>query len=241
VKLTINIPCLNEEKTLGLVLKELPTKIEGIDEIEVQIVDDGSRDKTVEVAKKFGCLIIKHKNNKGLGNAFRTGVETALGRGCDIFVNTDADNQYPSKYIPNLVKPVLAGKADLVIGNRNTSKIKHFSLFKKVFQIFGSWLVRKLSGSKVQDTVSGFRAYSKEALLQLNVVSKFSYCLDTIVQASKKNLAIVEIPIHTNAPTRKSRLFTNIFQHMWKSGCNLLRCYVMYEPFKTFILISLVP
>lgn len=237
-KLVINIPCYNEEKTLPLVLKEIPKKIEGISEIEVQIVDDGSCDKTIEVAKKHGCRVIIHKRNQGLGNAFKSGVEAALDNGADIFVNTDADNQYPSKYIPALIKPVLDGKADMVIGNRTPWKVKHFSPIKRVFQYFGNMLTRTVAGTDVPDTVSGFRAYSKEAMLRLNVTTKFSYVLDTIVQASKKGLKIQSIDIHTNLPTRKSRLFKNIFQHMYKSGTNIIRCYVIYEPFKTFIILT---
>lgn len=242
VKLVINIPCLNEEKTLPLVLRELPKKIEGIDKIEVQIVDDGSTDGTVEVARRFNVdRIIRHKKNKGLGEAFKSGVDAALENGADIFVNTDADNQYPSRYIEKLVKPVLEGKADIVIGDRQTSKIKYFSTSKKFFQRLGSWTVRKLSNTDVRDAVSGFRAYSKEALLKLNVTGKFSYCIDTIIQAGKKNLKIMNVKITTNPPTRESRLFSNIFQHIKKSTADLLRVYIMYEPFKTFFYICLVP
>jgi glycosyltransferase involved in cell wall biosynthesis len=242
VKLVINIPCLNEEKTLPLILSEIPKKIEGIDKIEVQIVDDGSKDGTVEVARRFNVdRIIKHKKNKGLGEAFKSGVDAALKNGVDIFVNTDADNQYPSRYIEKLVKPVLEGKADIVIGDRQTSKIKHFSPSKKFFQRLGSWTVRKLSNTKVRDAVSGFRAYSKEALLKLNITSKFSYCIDTIIQAGKKNLKVVDVKIRTNPPTRRSRLFSNIFQHIKRSTANLVRVYVMYEPFKTFFYLCLVP
>lgn len=242
VKLVINIPCLNEEKTLPLVLRELPKKIEGIDKIEVQIVDDGSTDGTVEVARRFNVdRIIRHKKNKGLGEAFKSGVDAALENGADIFVNTDADNQYPSRYIEKLVKPVLEGKADIVIGDRQTSKIKYFSPSKKFFQRLGSWTVRKLSNTDVRDAVSGFRAYSKEALLKLNVTGKFSYCIDTIIQAGKKNLKIMNVKITTNPPTRESRLFSNIFQHIKKSSADLLRVYIMYEPFKTFFYICLVP
>ncbi len=240
MKLVINIPCYNEEKTLGFVLKELPKKIDGIDKIEVQIVDDGSTDRTTEIAREYHCVLIRHKKNQGLGNAFRTGVEVALDRGCDIFVNTDADNQYPSEYIKELVKPILEGKADMVIGNREPWKVRHFSPLKRAFQFFGNMIVRNIAGSEVPDTVSGFRAYSKETLLKLNITTKFSYVLDTIVQASKKGLKIESIKIRTNAPTRKSRLFKNIFEHMIKSAVNVLRCYVVYEPFKTFMSLALV-
>jgi len=239
-KLVINIPCFNEEKTLPLVLRELPKKIPGVSKIEVQIVDDGSTDKTVEVAKKFGVTrIIRHKQNQGLGNAFKHGMQAALEAGADIFVNTDADNQYPSRFIPALVKPVVAGDADLVIGNRKPWKVKHFSPLKRVLQWFGNGVTRKILGSKAPDTVSGFRAYSKEAMLKINVVTRFSYVIDTIMQAVQKGLRVASIEIDTNPPTRKSRLFSNIFQHMKKSGTNLLRMFYLYEPFKTFYYLSL--
>ncbi|MBU1245766.1 MAG: glycosyltransferase [Nanoarchaeota archaeon] len=242
MKLVINIPCYNEEKTLPLVLRELPKKIKGVSEIIVQIVDDGSTDKTVAVAKKLGVKnIIIHKKNKGLGIAFKHGMQAALDLGADIFVNTDADNQYPSKYIPALVEPVVKQRADLVIGNRKPWKVKHFSPLKRGLQWFGNGLTRKILGSNVPDTVSGFRAYSKDAMLRINVVTKFSYVLDTIMQAVQKDLRIESIEISTNAPTRDSRLFKNIFQHMQKSGVNLIRIFYLYEPLKTFLYASLVP
>ncbi len=241
MKLVINIPCYNEEKTLPLVLKELPKEIKGIDKIEVQIVDDGSTDKTIEVAKKFKVTrIIRHKKNKGLGIAFKEGMQFALDSGADIFVNTDADNQYPSKYIPELVKPIIGGRADLVIGNRKPWKVKHFSPLKRMLQWFGNGVTRKILGADVPDTVSGFRAYSKDAMLKINVVTKFSYVLDTIMQAVQKDLKIESIDIETNPPTRKSRLFKNIFQHMKKSGTNLIRIFYLYEPMKTFTYLSLL-
>lgn len=241
MKLVINIPCYNEEKTLPLVLKELPKKIDGIDSIEVQIVDDGSKDRTVEVASKFKVdRIIRHKRNLGLGVAFRHGMEAALEAGADILVNTDANNQYPSRYIKDLVKPILEGKADMVVGNRMPWKVKHFSPLKRLFQYLGNMITRKISKSPVPDMVSGFRAYSKYSMLKLNVTVQFSYVLDTIMQASKKGLAIVSVPIETNPPTRKSRLFKNMFEHMKKSAVNIIRCYSIYEPFKTFMLGSIV-
>ena len=240
LKLVINIPCYNEEDTLPFVLKELPKEIEGIDKIEVQIIDDGSSDKTIEIAKKFGVVrIIRHKKNKGLGIAFKRGMQTALEFGADIFVNTDADNQYPSKYIPELVKPIVQQRADLVIGNRKPWKVKHFSLLKRLLQWFGNGITRKVLGSDVPDTISGFRAYSKDAMLSINVVTKFSYVLDTIMQAVKKDLRIESIEIETNLPTRKSRLFKNNFQHMKKSGANLIRIFYLYEPLKTFFYLSM--
>lgn len=240
MKLLINIPCFNEENTLPQVLAELPKKIAGIDHLEVQIVDDGSTDKTLEIAQKAGCRIIKHKTNLGLGVAFKHGLESALENGADIMVNTDADNQYPSKYIAELITPILEKKADVVIGDRQTWKIAHFNAFKKVFQWFGSSLVRLLTGTDIIDTVSGFRAYSREALLKLNVSTRFSYVLDTIMQCAQKDIKMLSIPIETNKPTRKSRLFRNMFQHMWKSGFNLLRVYIIYKPFNTFMFMSAI-
>jgi glycosyltransferase involved in cell wall biosynthesis len=238
MKLVINIPCYNEEQTLPLVLQELPKKIAGIDTIEVQIIDDGSTDNTAGIAEKAGCRVIRHKRNLGLGVAFKHGVEAALAAGADIMVNTDADNQYPSKYISDLVKPVVNGAADLVIGDRQTWQVAHFSPLKKILQWFGSSLVRRLTGTDVVDTVSGFRAYSRESLLRLNVLTKFSYVLDTVMQCAKKDLKIMSVSIEVNPPTRKSRLFKNMFQHMRKSGTNLLRLYIVYMPFATFCVFS---
>ena len=240
MKLIINIPCLNEEKTLPLVLEELPRKIEGIDEIEIQIIDDGSTDKTVKIAENFGCRIIKHKKNLGLGIAFRHGIESALANSADIMVNTDADNQYPSRYIPLLIQPLLNGEADVTIGNRQTWKVKHFSILKRFLQWLGSASVRKLSKTDVKDTVSGFRAYSRESLLKLNVKTQFSYVLDTIMQCSSKNLIMASVDITPNLPTRKSRLFKNMFQHIRKSGFNLINIYIMYKPFATFLGLSIL-
>lgn len=241
MKLVVQIPCYNEEKTLRRVLLEIPKKIKGIDIIETQIIDDGSTDKTVEVARKFGVdRIIKHKVNKGLGISFTDGVNTALRYGADILVNTDGDNQYPGKYIKDLVRPIINEGAEVVIADRQTNKVKHFSKNKKFLQKLGSAVVRYLSGTNVPDAVSGFRAYSREALLEINTISKFSYCIDTIVQAGKKGLKIVSVPITINKPTRKSRLFKNVWQHIKKSAANLLRVFIVYEPFKTFILIGMI-
>jgi len=240
MKLVINIPCLNEEKTLPLVLEEIPKKINGIDEIEIQIVDDGSNDNTIKVAENYGCRVIKHKENMGLGVAFKHGIEAALENGADIMINTDADNQYPSRYIPELIQPILNGYADVSIGNRQTWKVKHFSFLKRFLQWLGSASVRFLSKSDVKDTVSGFRAYSRESLLNLNVKTRFSYVLDTIMQCSSKNLKMVSVDIEPNLPTRKSRLFKNMFQHIQKSGFNLIKIYVMYRPLATFLGLSVL-
>ena len=240
MKLIIQIPCLNEEQTLPQVLKEIPKEIKGIKKIEIVIIDDGSTDKTAEIAKKHGCTVLKHKKNKGLGYAFKTGLEYAIEEGADILVNTDADNQYPSKYIEKIIQPIIKNQADVVISDRQTQKIKHFSPIKKFFQKIGSAFVRKLTKTKVNDTVSGFRAYNKNAMYNIHITTKFSYVLDTIMQLSKKNMKIVNVPITTNKPTRKSRLFKNMFQHIKKSGMNILRLYAVYEPFKTFALLSAI-
>ncbi|MFH0830924.1 MAG: glycosyltransferase family 2 protein [Parcubacteria group bacterium] len=235
MKLIIQIPCYNEEKTLSLVLRDIPRAISGIDVIETQVIDDGSSDQTVAVARSLGVNhIVRYIGNKGLGNAFKRGVENALVQGADILVNTDGDNQYKSSDIPRLVIPIVHQRADIVIGNRQTGTIEHFSPVKKFFQWLGSAVTQYLSGLKIPDAVSGFRAYSREALLELNVTSDFSYVLDTIIQASKKRLKIGYVDITTNAPTRPSRLFKGIFQHIKKSTSNLLRVYAMYEPLKTF-------
>lgn len=235
MKLIIQIPCFNEEKTLPLVLKDMPKKIPGIDVIELQIIDDGSTDKTVEVAENLGVhYIISHISNRGLGNAFKTGIENALKNGVDILVNTDGDNQYNSADIPRLVKPVLEGKADIVIGNRRTKSIKHFSIIKKFFQWLGTRVLSFLVGQKMKDAVSGFRAYSRQSLFQINVTSDFSYVLDTTIQAAKKHLKIKHISIKVNDPTRPSRLFKSIWQHIKKSMVNMFRVYTMYEPLKIF-------
>lgn len=239
MKLIIQIPCYNEEKTLPLVLRDIPKHIKGIDQIETQIIDDGSRDKTVEVAKKLGVdHIISLLFNKGLGHAFQAGIENALAKGADIVVNTDGDNQYQSADIAKLVEPIVNKKAEIVIGNRQTNKIGHFSLGKKILQRLGSKTVAYLSGVNVPDAVSGFRAYSRSALMRINVTSEFSYVLDTIIQAAKKRIKITSVDIETNPPTRKSRLFSNIIEHVFKSTANLFRVYVFYEPLKTFTIIG---
>lgn len=239
MKLIIQIPCFNEEKTLVSVLSELPTQIDWIDEIETMIIDDGSSDKTIEIATKFGVdYIVKHIWNKGLGNSFKSWVHKALLEGADILVNTDWDNQYPSKYIADLVKPILEWKSDFVMWNRQTSKINHFGILKKFFQRLGSAMVRILSGTNIPDSVSWFRAYSKEALLKLNVTSDFSYAVDTLIQAWSKKIKIDYVDITTNAPTRPSRLFKNMWQHMYKTTNLMLRVYAMYNPLRIFLALS---
>lgn len=235
-KLIIQIPCYNEEKTLPLVLSELPKILEGIDIIETQIIDDGSTDDTCAVAEKFGVTyILKNVGNKGLGNSFRFGLDNALKKGADILINTDGDNQYPSRYMADLVKPILKGEAEIVVGDRQTAHVKHFSVSKKFFQWLGTKVTIFFSGEReVSDAVSGFRAYNKNAMRQINITSDFSYVLDSTVQAANKRLKMVSVPITTNPPTRKSRLFSNMFEHIRKSGIDIVRIYSMYKPLRLF-------
>lgn len=231
MKLFVQIPCLNEEETLGSVLDSIPKKIKGIDSIDILIIDDGSTDRTVEIAKKHGVThFVLHRRNMGLARSFHDGIDYALSHGADIVVNTDGDNQYPQAMIRELVQPIIDGTAEIVIGDRQTQTIAHFSPFKKLMQRFGSWVVNKAAGTDLPDAASGFRAYSRQSLLRLNIVTQFSYCMETIIQAGNKRLAITSIPITTNAKTRESRLFKNIWQHMLKSGQAILRSYIMFKP-----------
>jgi glycosyltransferase involved in cell wall biosynthesis len=236
MKVFVQVPCLNEEATLPLVLESIPKKIKNVDSIEVLIIDDGSSDKTIEVAKKYGVKhFVKHTRNMGLARSFRDGIDYALRNGADIVVNTDGDNQYPQERIADLVQPIITHEADIVIADRQTSKIAHFSPFKKVMQRFGSWVVNKAGGTDLPDAASGFRAYSRGSLYKLNVVTQFSYCMETIIQAGNKRLKIVSIPVTTNKKTRESRLFKNIGQHMLKSGQAILRSYIMFRPNVIFV------
>lgn len=241
VKVVVQVPCYNEEKTLHLVLESIPKKIKGVDSVEVLIIDDGSKDKTIEVAKKYGVKhFVFHKKNMGLARSFHDGINYALSIGADIVVNTDGDNQYPQGRIGDLVQPILDGKAEIVIGDRQTSKIAHFSGFKKLMQRFGSWVVNKAAGTDLPDAASGFRAYSKESLMRINIVTQFSYCMETIIQAGNKRIPIESIAVETNAKTRESRLFKNIWQHMFKSGSAIVRSYIMYRPHLIFISLGTV-
>lgn len=235
-KLFVQIPCLNEEQTLASVLKSIPKKIDGIDSIEVLIIDDGSTDRTIEIAKKHGVKhFVQHAKNMGLARSFHDGVDYALAHGADIVVNTDGDNQYPQARIGDLVQPILNGQAEIVIGDRQTSKIAHFSPFKKLMQRLGSYIVNRAAGTELPDAASGFRAYSKESLMRINIVTQFSYCMETIIQAGNKRIPITSIPVQTNPKTRESRLFKNIWQHMYKSGSAIVRSYIMYRPHLIFI------
>lgn len=241
MKVFIQIPCLNEEETLPLVFKTMPKTLPGVDEVEWLIIDDGSTDRTVEVAKELGVKhFVRHRRNMGLARSFRDGIDYALKHGADIVVNTDGDNQYPQDRIKDLVQPVVDGKADIVIGDRQTATIAHFSGFKKVMQRFGSWVVNKAGGTDLPDAASGFRAYSKNSLLKINIVTQFSYCMETIIQAGNKRLRIESVAIETNKKTRESRLFKNIWQHMAKSGQAILRSYIMFQPHVIFVTLGVL-
>ena len=240
MKVFIQIPCLNEAETLPLVFKTMPKELPGATSVEWLIIDDGSTDDTVAVAQKLGVKhIVRHRRNMGLARSFRDGIDYALAHGADIVVNTDGDNQYPQERIKDLIKPIVDGKADIVIGDRQTATIAHFSGFKKVMQRFGSWVVNKAAGTDLPDAASGFRAYSRNSLMKLNIVTQFSYCMETIIQAGNKRLAIVSVPIETNAKTRESRLFKNIWQHMAKSGQAILRSFIMFKPHVIFLSLGL--
>lgn len=235
MRLVVQIPCLNEESTLPLVINSIPKKIAGIDEIIILVIDDGSTDKTVDVAKKLGVkYFVHHIRNQGLGRSFHDGVERAMELGADILVNTDGDNQYPQAMISELVSPILKGEADIVVADRQTQLIVHFSFFKKVLQKIGSAVVNKAAGTDLPDTVSGFRAYSRESLIRLNTVTRFSYCIETIIQAGNKGMAIASIQIDTNPVLRESRLFKSTWEHVRKSTVTIIRAYIMYKPYIIF-------
>jgi glycosyltransferase involved in cell wall biosynthesis len=239
LKLIIQIPCLNEEKTLPVTLKDLPKRIDGVDEIETLIIDDGSTDRTIEVARKHGVThIVRLTNRKGLAEAFMAGLDACLKLGADIIVNTDGDNQYRGSDIARLIQPILAGKADMVVGDRQVDRVVYFSPIKKKLQKLGSWVVRHVSNTSVPDATSGFRAYSREAALRLNIISRFTYTLETIIQAGKKNIALSHVKVATNGKLRESRLFHSIPSYIKRSIGTMLRIYTMYEPLKTFVKIG---
>ena len=235
MRLVVQVPCLNEEQTLPAVLSTIPKQIPGIDEIIILIIDDGSTDNTVEVARSMGVThFVRHARNRGLGRSFHDGVQRALELGADIVVNTDGDNQYPQERIADLVQPIVAGKADIVIADRQVNLVEHFSGPKKVLQKLGSGIVNKAAGTDLPDAASGFRAYSRDSLMLLNTITRFSYCMETIIQAGNKKLAIASIPIRTNAKTRESRLFSSTYQHVLKSAGAIIRAYIMYKPYVIF-------
>lgn len=235
MKLIIQIPCLNEAETLEIALNDLPKQIDGIDEIEYLIINDGSIDNTVEVAKKWGVhYVVNFKQNKGLAKGFMAGLDACLREGADIIVNTDADNQYCGEDIAKLVRPILEGKADIVIGERPIDDTEHFSPLKKKLQHIGSWTVRVASKSDIPDAPSGFRAYSREAAIRLNVVNEYTYTLETIVQAGHEKMAMTSVPIRTNAELRASRLFSSMFGYIKKSMVTIVRSFMMYKPLRFF-------
>ena len=239
MKLIIQIPCLNEEETLPQTLADLPKKVDGVDVIETLIIDDGSTDNTVEVASKCGVdHIVRHTNNKGLAEAFTSGLDASIKHGANIIVNTDGDNQYQGSDIAKLIKPILDGEADMVVGDRQVQTLEHFSFIKKLLQWIGSRVVQQVSNTSVPDTTSGFRAFSRDAALRLNVLSKFTYTLETIIQAGKSNIAITHVPVKTNDKLRESRLFTSIPAYVKRSVATIFRIYTMYEPLKTFSIIG---
>jgi len=241
MKLIVQIPCFNEEHTLPQTVRDIPRQITGIDKVEILIIDDGSTDRTVEVALELGIEhIVRNKQNKGLARTFRAGLDACLTFGADIIVNTDGDNQYAGADIPKLVAPILAGQADIVVGDRQTDTVAHFSPLKKLLQKVGSSFVRRLSETEVTDAVSGFRAFSREAAIKMNVVSSYSYTIETLIQAGKKHLAVVSVPIGTNAKTRESRLFKSIPDFIQRQVTTIIRMYAMYQPLRTFFYIGLI-
>lgn len=242
MKLIIQIPCYNEAETLEIALNDLPKKIDGIDCIEYLIINDGSRDKTVEVAKKWGVHhIVNFKQNKGLAKGFMAGLDGCLKNGADIIVNTDADNQYCGADIEKLIRPILNGEADMVVGARPIDETEHFSFIKKKLQHFGSWVVRKASNTDIPDAPSGFRAFSREAAMHINVVNDYTYTLETIVQAGREKIAITSVPIRTNGELRPSRLFNSILGYVKKSMLTIIRAYMMYKPLRCFTFVAVFP
>ncbi|MBF2001117.1 MAG: glycosyltransferase family 2 protein [Synechococcales cyanobacterium M58_A2018_015] len=241
-KLIIQIPCYNEERTLGMTLSALPRQLPGVDTIEWLIINDGSRDRTVEVAKEFGVdHIVNFSTNQGLAKGFMAGLEASLRAGADIIVNTDADNQYCADDIPKLIQPILLGQADMVIGARPIWNTQHFSVTKKLLQNFGSWMVRLASKTSVPDAPSGFRAFSREAAMQLNVFNNYTYTLETIIQAGQKGMVITSVPIRTNPMLRKSRLVKSIPSYVFRSAMTILRIFMLYRPLRFFTLLGSIP
>ncbi len=239
MKLIIQIPCLNEEQTLAQTIADLPSAIPGIDIIEYLVIDDGSTDRTVEVARKSGAHhILKLGTNRGLGFAFSAGIERALSLGADIVVNTDADNQYLGADIPVLLEPILNNEADLVVGCRPIKDHPEFSWTKKILQRIGSWALRSISRTEVRDAASGFRAFSRETCLKLFVHTRFSHCMETLIQAGNAHLRVAAVDIRVNPRSRPSRLFSTVFQYVMKSGGTILMMFCLYRPGSFFALLS---
>ncbi len=241
MKLIIQIPCFNEAAQLPATLADLPRELEGFSEVEWLVIDDGSTDRTIDVAREHGVdHLVRLTNNKGLAAGFQAGIDTALKLGADVIVNTDADNQYYGPDIARLVKPILEGNADMVVGDREVGGIDHFSPLKKSLQRLGSWVVRQASSTNVPDTTSGFRAYNREAAIQMMVVSKFTYTLETIIQAGKMLVAVDHVPIRTNPKTRESRLFPSMGSYVRRNGLSIFRIYAQYEPLRVFWSLALL-
>jgi glycosyltransferase involved in cell wall biosynthesis len=241
MKLIVQIPCFDEEEQLPYTLASLPRDLDGFDEVEWLIVDDGSSDRTIEVARANGVdHVVRLTNNKGLATAFQAGLDACLKLGADVIVNTDADNQYDARDIPALIGPILAGKADMVVGDREVAKIEHFSALKVGLQRLGSAVVRRASDTTVPDTTSGFRAYNREAALQMASVSKFTYTLETIIQAGKMLVAVDHVPIRTNPKTRESRLFPSMWAYVRRNGTSIFRIYALYEPLRVFMTLAAI-
>lgn len=242
MKLIIQIPCYNEEETLEIALNDLPKELEGIDEIEYLIINDGSHDHTVEVARNWGVHhVVNFNQNRGLAKGFMAGLDGCLRNGADIIVNTDADNQYCAQDIAALIAPILEGRADMVIGERPIDQTAHFSFIKKKLQHFGSWVVRKASNTDIPDAPSGFRALSRDAAMHINVVNDYTYTLETIVQAGRQRIPITSVPIRTNEELRPSRLFSSIWGYVKRSMLTIIRAYAMYKPLKCFSFIACIP
>ncbi|MDX6633048.1 MAG: hypothetical protein QOG26_1053 [Solirubrobacterales bacterium] len=241
MKLIIQIPCLNEEETLPITLADLPRELDGFERVEWLVIDDGSTDRTLEVAREHGVdHIVRLTSHQGLASGFQAGLDACLKLGADVVVNTDADNQYRADDIPKLVAPVLAGDADMVVGTRDIDTIAHFSPIKRALQRLGSWVVRRASGTGVPDTTSGFRAYNREAALRLQVVNKFTYTLESLIQAGKMLVAVDHVPIATNDKLRESRLFPSSFSYVRRNALAIFRAYAMYEPLRVFTIASIV-
>ncbi|MDX6663319.1 MAG: hypothetical protein QOG09_1421 [Solirubrobacterales bacterium] len=241
MKLIIQIPCLNEEETLPITLADLPRELDGFERVEWLVIDDGSTDRTLEVAREHGVdHIVRLTSHQGLASGFQAGLDACLKLGADVVVNTDADNQYRADDIPKLVAPVLAGDADMVVGTRDIDTIAHFSPIKRALQRLGSWVVRRAEGHRVPDTTSGFRANNREAALRLQVVNKFTYTLESLIQAGKMLVAVDHVPIATNDKLRESRLFPSSFSYVRRNALAIFRAYAMYEPLRVFTIASIV-
>jgi glycosyltransferase involved in cell wall biosynthesis len=239
-KLIIQIPCYNESDTLAGAISDIPRYIPGIDEIIVMVIDDGSSDNSAQVALDGGAdYVVRHRRNRGLAQAFMTGLTTALALGADMIVNTDADQQYPGRYIPDLVAPLLSGAADIVIGDRKPGTNIHFSPIKRQLEVLGSWVLRRLSKTDAPDAPSGFRAYSQYAALRMHVFNRYSYTLETLIQVGREHIALAHIPIETNPPTRPSRLHKGILNFIWRQSGAIVRSYVLYQPLRSFSLLGL--